>query len=297
MAELLTLDQFHATQRQYHIYRIQNSKVAHHPHYHDYFQVCFVTRGEILHGEGNREVTLGPGDAFIIPPGFTHSIRFHNAYSEMYSLSFVPGVGGSEFFKPNIRSFLDALQTGSAVCLRVMPDQDRRKMLQSLLDCLILQQQSDCPPELSPAASMITAVLYLLAQSYYAQPKNAEAKDALVYSSALVQCIQYIDRHFREKLTLEGLSHQFGLSRSTFCTVFPQFAGVSPGRYIAQRRIQEAQLLIRSQGGLTVSQIGRMVGYDDNTTFYRNFMQVTGMSPGKYRKLYRADPEDQGGTQ
>lgn len=296
MAEEITLAHFGAQARKYHIYKTQNSKVGHLPHYHNYFQVCFVTRGEILHGQGNREVTLGPGDAFIIPPGFTHSIHFHNAYSELYSLSFEPGVAGSEFYQPNVRSFLDALQTGKAVRLRVMPDKNRRKMMQNLLDCLILQQQSTCPPELSPAPSIIVSLLYLLAQSYYAHPENAESKDALSYSNALVQCTQYIDVHFREKLTLEGLSHRFGLSRSTFCTVFPQFAGMSPGRYIAQRRIQEAQLLIRSQGDLTVSQIGRMVGYEDNTTFYRNFQQLAGMSPGKYRKLYREEPEESGGT-
>lgn len=294
MAEEITLAHFGAQQRQYHIYRIQNSKLAHLPHYHNYFQVCFVTRGEIIHGQGNREVTLGPGDAFIIPPGFTHSIRFHNAYSELYSLSFAPGVAGSEFFRPNVRSFLDALQTGEAVRLRVMPDKNRRKMLQNLLDCLILQQQTDCLPELSPAPSIITSLLYLLAQSYYEHPGNAEAKDALGYNNALVQCTQYIDEHFREKLTLDGLSHRFGLSRSTFCTVFPQFAGVSPGRYIAQKRIQEAQLLIRSQRELTVSQIGRMVGYEDNTTFYRNFLQIAGMSPGKYRKLCEETTESGG---
>ena len=292
MAEKITLAHFGAQDRKYYIYKPQNSKVGHLPHFHDYFQVCFVLRGEILHGQGNREVTLGPGDAFIIPPGFTHSIRFSNTNSELYSLSFLPSVAGSEFFQPNVRSFLDALQTGNAVRLRVMPDKDRRKMMQNLLDCLILQQQSDCPQELSPAPSIIVSLLYLLAQSYYAHPQNAEAKDALAYSSALVQCTQYIDHHFREKLTLESLSHQFGLSRSTFCTVFPQFAGVSPGRYIAQKRIQEAQLLIRSQRDLTVSQIGRMVGYEDNTTFYRNFQQIAGMSPGKYRKLYREDPEE-----
>ena len=294
MAEMFTLAHFGAGQRQYHIYRIQNSKLAHKPHYHNYFQVCFVTRGEILHSQGSREMTLGPGDAFIIPPGFSHSIRFHNAYSEIYSLSFAPGVAGNEIFHPHVRNFLDALQSGEAIRLRVMPDKDRRKMLQSLLDCLILQQDSDCLPELSPASSIITAILYLLAQSYYAHPENADAMDALAYNNALVLCTQYIDEHFREKLSIEELAHRFGLSRSSFCTVFPQFTGMSPGRYIANKRIQEAQLLIRAHQDMTLGQIGTTVGYEDNTTFYRNFLQIAGMSPGKYRQLCREDA--QGGT-
>lgn len=291
MAEEITLAHFGAQERKYHIYRIQNSKLAHLPHYHSYFQVCFVTRGEILHSQGSREVTLGPGDAFIIPPGFTHSIRFHNAYSEIYSLSFDPGLLRGEFCPGNIRQFLDTLQAGDAVLLRVMPDKSRRKMLQHLLDCLVLQQQTESLWELSPAGSIILAVLYLLAQSYYAHPDNAEQS---VYNNTLVQCTQYIDEHFREKLSIEDLTHRFGLSRSSFCTVFPQFTGMSPGRYIANKRIQEAQLLIRSQSELTLGQIGTAVGYEDSTTFYRNFLQITGMSPGKYRQLCRDD--GQGGS-
>lgn len=284
MAEEITLAHFGAQERKYHIYRIQNSKQAHLPHYHSYFQVCFVTRGEILHSQGSRKVTLGPGDAFIIPPGFAHSIHFLNSYSELYSLSFDPSLLRGEFCPGSIRQFLDALQAGEAMHLRVMTDKSRRKMLQNLLDCLVLQQQTEDLSDLSPAGSIILSLMYLLAQSYYAHPESAEAP---AYNNALVQCTQYIDAHYREKLSIDDLTHRFGLSRSSFCSVFPQFAGMSPGRYIANKRIQEALLLIRSQRELTVSQIGRMVGYEDNTTFYRNFLQIAGMSPGKYRQLCR----------
>jgi len=296
VAELITLAHFQATQRQYHIYRIQNSKVAHKPHYHNYFQVCYVTRGEILHGQGNKEVTLGPGDAFIIPPGFTHSIRFHNAYSETYSLSFDPALFRGDFFQSKAQQFLSNLQNGEAVRLRVMPDKDRRNMLRSLLDCLVLQQQTQCLPELSPAPSIITSILYLLAQSYYEQPRNAARIDELTaYNNALVQCTEYIDCHFREKLTLSGLARQFGLSRSTFCTVFPQFTGMAPGRYIAQKRVLEAQMLIRSHPEMSLSIIGEAVGYEDSTTFYRNFLRLAGMAPAKYRQLCSDEQENHGG--
>lgn len=295
MAEEITLAHFGAQERKYHIYRIQNSKLAHLPHYHSYFQVCFVIRGEILHSQGSREVTLGPGDAFIIPPGFTHSIHFHNAYSEIYSLSFDPGLLRNEFSQAGILQFLETLQAGEAVRLRVMPDKNRRKMLQNLLDCLVLQLQTQTAPELSPAAGIITSIMYLLAQSYYEHPDNAGSRQSLSSSNALAQCTQYIDEHFREKLSIGELAHRFGLSRSSFCTVFPQFAGMSPGRYIAHKRIQEAQLLIRSRQEMPLGQIAIAVGYEDGTTFYRNFLQITGMSPGKYRQHCRED-SFQGGT-
>ena len=86
MAEYITLKYFHATAQHYHIYRIQETAVAHQPHYHNYYQVCYVVSGEIIHRQNHDAVTLRAGDAFIVPPNFTHSIQFNNKHSEMYSL-------------------------------------------------------------------------------------------------------------------------------------------------------------------------------------------------------------------
>ena len=88
MSEFVTLKHFGAQMRHYHIYRIQSSLLDHQTHYHNYFQICFVTCGEILHCQEGDSIPLGPGDAFIVPPGFQHSLHFASAHSEMYSLAF-----------------------------------------------------------------------------------------------------------------------------------------------------------------------------------------------------------------
>jgi AraC family transcriptional regulator len=94
-----------------------------------------------------------------------------------------------------------------------------------------------------------------------------------------------MDEHYKETISLSELSRQFGMSRATFCAVFPQFTGLSPHKYIAQKRIREAQMLIRSHPERSLAAIGREVGYADEVTFYRNFLRVTGISPAKYRAL------------
>ena len=126
----------------------------------------------------------------------------------------------------------------------------------------------------------------LLAQGYYQQPHNAHQFSELVnYNSTLLQCTRYIDQHFKQPLSLTALAKQFGLSRSAFCAVFPQFTGLPLRRYIAQKRILEAQRLIRSHPNLPLNQIALEVGYEDFSTFYRNFLRVAGVSPSKYRDL------------
>ncbi len=292
MAEFVTLEHFRATQRHYHIYRIKSSMLDHQSHYHNYYQVCFVTCGEILHCQEGESIILGPGDAFIIPPGFSHSLHFNNIYSEMYSLAFEDTLFHSGFSQSNAHRFLTDLQTGistrNGLCvrLRVMLDGKQQQSVRALMDCLLRQQNSPCPPELSAVPSLISSVLCLLAQGYYQQPHNAHQFSELVnYNSTLLQCTRYIDQHFKQPLSLTALAKQFGLSRSAFCAVFPQFTGLPLRRYIAQKRILEAQRLIRSHPDLPLNQIALEVGYEDFSTFYRNFLRVAGVSPSKYRDL------------
>ena len=294
MAEFITLAHFRATMRHYHIYRIRKTEVDHLAHYHNYYQISYVVSGEIIHRQNSDAVTLRAGDAFIVPPDFTHSLHFNNEQTEMYSLAFEEALFAPGFPQSNAYQFLGALHTkaiaptADSVRLRVTLNKGQRRLIESLLECLMRQQQEDCPPGLSVAPSLVGAIIYLLAQSYYQQPQNASELDELArYNGTLLQCVAYIDRHFREPLTLAGLTKEFGLSRSSFCSVFPQFTGVPLRKYIAQKRIKEAQTLIRTYPERSLSAIATEVGYQDDSTFYRNFVQITGLTPSKYRETFR----------
>jgi len=294
MAELITLERFRATMRHYHIYRIRETKIAHLDHYHNYYQVCYVVSGEILHRQKDDTVALCAGDAFIVPPGLVHSLHFNNAYAEIYSLAFEESLFAPGFPQSNAYQFLDSLQsrtaapTHNSIRLCITLNRDQRRLIENLLECLTQQQKTDCPPGLSSAPSITAAIVYLLAQSYYQHPQNTSELDELAnYNSTLLQCISYIDAHFREPISLDELSRRFGISRSSFCSIFPQFAGITLQKYVAQKRIKEAQILIRSCPEKSVSQIAAEVGYQDDSTFYRNFLRITGVSPLQYRTDFR----------
>ena len=290
MAEFITLNHFRATMRRYHIYRIRKTVVDHQPHYHNYFQISYVVSGEIIHRQSSDAVTLRAGDAFIVPPDFTHSLHFNNEQTEMYSLAFEESLFPPGFPQSNAYQFLETLhaKTSDSVRLRVTLNKGQRRLIESLLECLMRQQQEDCPPGLSVAPSVVAAIIYLLAQSYYGQPQNAGELDELArYNGTLLQCVAYIDEHFREPITLAGLTKRFGLSRSSFCSVFPQFTGMPLRKYIAQKRIKEAQTLIRTHPEQSLSAIATEVGYQDDSTFYRNFLQITGLTPSRYKANFR----------
>ena len=152
------------------------------------------------------------------------------------------------------------------------------------MKCLVRQQELESPAELSAAPSLVTAILNFLSQSYYFQPHNYEEYQSLMeYSDTMRCCLDYVDKHFKEEITLDKLIKMFGISRSVFYSAFPHFAGMPLRKYIANKRIIEAQILMRSHPNMTISQIALEVGYEDESTFYRNFVSITGINPSKYK--------------
>jgi len=285
----LTLQDFDLPAGQnYHIYRIGDSRVAQKPHSHDYYQLCYVQCGSIRHGHTDTPVTLQAGDAFLVPPGFVHCVEFGNS-ARIYSLSFTEDVFHAGFSYSNVYRFMTALKLetlGSQkldVRLRIPLDSTRRHNLRSLLDCLIAEDEAGCPRELSAAASLIAAALCVVSQGYFAQPDGpAQLQKVEACRRAMADCLAYIDENYTKELTLQGLSRQFALSRSRFGMLFPQYTGTTLKRYIAQKRIAHAVMLLQSTD-LPVAQIGQAVGYEDMTTFYRNFAKLTGVQPTAYR--------------
>ncbi|QEL26596.1 helix-turn-helix transcriptional regulator [Bosea sp. F3-2] len=60
-------------------------------------------------------------------------------------------------------------------------------------------------------------------------------------------------------------------------------AGVAPQRYLTQLRVEEAQSLL-TKGNLPLSDIALICGFGDQSHFTRVFGQMTGESPGAWRR-------------
>ena len=268
----------------YHIYRICGSEISQQPHTHEYFQVCYVERGHIQHLQQAETVELRAGDAFIVPPGFEHSILFPDPDAQVYSLSFQEELFHAGFSASNVYRFMTALFLQKIpVRMKVSLDAARRQTVHGLMDALIREQDSRTDPALTAAGSLVASVMCLLSQAYAMDDANREPLQAAAhYAEAMESCIAYIDAHFTQELTLGDLCHRFALSRTQFGILFPRFAGTTLKRYIAQKRIGYAVALLGSTD-FPIQQMAEISGYGDISTFYRNFTKLTGTQPSAYR--------------
>jgi AraC-like DNA-binding protein len=90
-----------------------------------------------------------------------------------------------------------------------------------------------------------------------------------------------------EPWTLEKLSEEAGLSRSSLHERFVHFIGQPPMQYLTQWRMQVASGLLRDTNAKLV-EIALDVGYESEAAFSRAFKRVVGAAPGAWRRGKRA---------
>lgn len=299
MVHKISLDYFNLpADKKYHIYRLAGSNVSETTHMHPYYQICYVDHGEVHHWHNGLYVSLLYGNAFIVPPGFIHRVVFPNNRSSIYSLSFEEGMFHNGFSQSHVYRFLTALSkndsndaSASSVRLKVVLEENQRYIMRALMKSLIRESESECPQELTASGSLVAAILCVLSQAYFMYTIRSEENEvASHYSNSLQECINYIDSHFSDPLTLDFLSTKFALSKFTFSLLFPQYAGLTLKQYIIKKRIESAATLI-STTTYSMSEIAQLVGYNEFSTFYRNFKRLLGIAPSEYRQILSTTDE------
>lgn len=94
----------------------------------------------------------------------------------------------------------------------------------------------------------------------------------------------YIDAHLDQTLTLGMLADIGCLSEYHLARMFRLSFGMPPYAWIAARRIDRAQYLLKATA-LPLQQVADACGYADLSHFSHRFRAAVGMSPGQYRQV------------
>ncbi len=97
------------------------------------------------------------------------------------------------------------------------------------------------------------------------------------------QAIEYIYRNFRTDISLGDIASEVSFNSCYFSSVFKKYTGKSFTNYLAFVRLEEAKKLLEDDG-IKISVIASMVGYKDESYFYRSFKGIYGCTPKEYRK-------------
>lgn len=97
------------------------------------------------------------------------------------------------------------------------------------------------------------------------------------------RALEVLNRDISRRWTVELLARAVGLSRPALARQFLRVLGLSPMRYLTQKRMKvAASLLLGSDAGL--AEVARHVGYHSEFAFSRAFKKHYQVPPGVYRQ-------------
>ncbi len=98
----------------------------------------------------------------------------------------------------------------------------------------------------------------------------------------LQPALQYVRRHFHEKLSETEAASRCGIQRFAFSRAFHHAFGMTFREYVLRTRIGEACRLL-ADGEHSVTDVAFATGFADGSYFARMFRRYTGVLPSQYR--------------
>ena len=94
--------------------------------------------------------------------------------------------------------------------------------------------------------------------------------------------IIYVNAHYMDKLTLDGIADYVGLNREYLSRLFSKETGTGLFQYINEVRMKRAGEMIRSNKQVYIKEVAAAVGFDDPYFFSRKFKDFYGKTPSEY---------------
>ena len=91
-----------------------------------------------------------------------------------------------------------------------------------------------------------------------------------------------VENNLTYSVTVEELAFLCNMSLSTFKRRFARIYGTSPNKWLLQRRMQQAVLLLQQQA--KPSEIYFQLGYENHSSFSQSFKQAYGITPREFQK-------------
>lgn len=232
----------------------------------------------IKEGKGVLEINknkyeLGPGDAFVIPPG--KEAWYEADKDDPWSYMWIGFAGiradeciGSAGF--NVRNPVRRIN-----CV---------EKINEYIDQMLEAYQLSYANELK-RNGFLNLALSVLIEDYHQNPEEWGGSMVHPYPGSVYvkHAMEYITNHYNERLRINELADFIGVNRSYLTSSFKKSIGCSPQEFLVDLRMKKAKSLLK-KSDMTVSAVASAVGYADQLAFSKAFKRYCGMSPRMYKE-------------
>lgn len=248
------------------------------PHYHDEIEFLYVESGRVKLICQDTELTICQGEAVFINSRVVH---------ETFSLD--PYLCTS-FIQFKLFDYLDDMGKNMARFInfnelslfKFEVGLSETKEINNIITNIVTEYKNKSLAYELYIKGMVYNLIGLLAR--YNLIKYNGLMPETSESERLLPIIEYIDKNYFEKITLNYLSCLVNLNSEYLCRLFKKATGSTIGDYINFVRISKAEKLL-STTDKTISEISMDTGFASVSYFNRVFKSYKKCSPSVYKKI------------
>lgn len=235
-------------------------------HTHTFSELFFITGGRGQFLVNGHYCQVRENDLIIINPLVEHT---ELSLASMPLEYIVLGIEGMRFVGKS--TVLD----GDEIRIPCSTGRIRQYM------ALLLEEVQWKEPEHASICQNLLNIILICILSYRQMGVSPAAAGYISPECAAVK--NYIDSHFQETLTLEQLAEAAHQNKFYVAHTFRESFGISPIRYLTERRVEESKSLLRMTN-YPIGEVSVLSGFSSISVFCQTFKRITHMSPREYRR-------------
>ncbi len=237
-------------------------------HYHNLFEIYFITKGTCTYFIDNKVYDLIPGDIVLIPEGVMHDTKYKSAkHSRMLincSLRYIPSSLG-----PAINNMLYLYRNPNLY-------DDIYKIFTDI------EKEYNKPDEITD--DIFVCYVNLL---FFTLVRNENFCKKLKSNSDFVQnALEYVQNNFNDDISLTSVAQIFNVSPEHLSRTFKKQTGFGFNKYLTLLRLKEAETLLK-ETTLPINEIASRSGFSDGNYFSLIFKKFHGLSPKEVRRNFK----------
>ena len=239
------------------------------------FQIIYVSAGSAhFHfGHAENDTVVTAGNMVLFRPKEFQKYEYYAAdQTEVYWVHFTGGDVTNILRKYAVKDAMRVFYTGTSL------------EYERIFKRMILELQR-CQSDYEEMLTILLKHLLILIHRKLSKPRILKNE---YLENEMETAAQYFNDQYNTEIHVEEYAASRGMSISWFIRNFKAYTGTTPMQYIVSVRIANAQVLLETTT-YTVSEIGRIVGYENPLYFSRMFHKQKGFSPTEYRKKHKGE--------
>ena len=230
-------------------------------HFHLYYEIMYVMSGEVTIYSNGNEVIMREGTVCIIPPFTPHKTKYVNAYVKNI-------IFGTLYIENYIsEDAIKHLEEGFNTNVSISKRNVAVETVESLIDEI---------ERYDGESAYIYIYKLLLACDFIHNISEHIDK-------TITKAITYIGIHSKEKLTLDDIAKECGVSKFHVCREFKKELGITPVEYVTFAKIRRAVTRLYYTD-YTIAKISKSLSFYSPKYFTKIFRACFDVSPSEFRK-------------